>query len=254
LLPVPDNSTPAAEVKEIPARILCYVTDRNKMSPDEGGADLSVLEKVRGAIEARVNWVQIREKDLPTRALLALVQQAVDATRGQNDIKRVPGSRFHPAQTKVIVNERLDVALAASAAGVHLSRESASSREVVRWCRDGNAPRDFLIGASCHTLAEAREAESSGVSYLIFGPVFDTPSKRAFGKPVGIAELSAVCATVKIPVLAIGGVDVRNAHECFQAGAAGIAAIRMFQDADDLDELRHAVDSLRCNSKKSATR
>ena len=87
--------------------------------------------------------------------------------------------------------------------------------------------------------------EIAGASYLIFGPVFDTPSKRAFGEPVGIAELAQVCATVKIPVLAIGGIGLRNARECFQAGAAGIAAIRLFQDAENLNELKSIVASLR---------
>jgi thiamine-phosphate pyrophosphorylase len=253
LLPVPDNSTPASELKHIPSKLLCYVTDRNSLAPGSGDADARVLDKVREAMRAGVNWVQVREKDLTATRLLALVRGAVDAAQA-HDAERLAGSNSWPELTKVIVNERLDVALEAFAAGVHLGRESVPLRDVVRWCRGGNAPGGFLIGASCHSLAEAREAETSGASYLIVGPIFDTPSKRAFGKPIGIAELSAVCATAKIPVLAIGGIDVQNAQECFRAGAAGIAAIRMFQDADNVDELQRTVDSLRCNSQKSATR
>lgn len=252
MLPVPDNSTPASELKQILPQLLCYVTDRNSLEPGRGDADVRVLDKVREVISAGIEWVQIREKDLPTTQLLTLVRGAVDAAQVHGGRPAGPGSPS--VRAKVVVNERLDVALAASAAGVHLGRGSAPLREVMRWCQAGNAPRGFLIGASCHSLVEAREAETSGASYLIFGPVFDTPSKRAFGKPVGIAELAAVCATLKIPVLAIGGIDVRNAHECFRAGAAGIAAIRMFQDAGEAHELRRTIASLRGDSANSVTR
>ena len=93
--------------------------------------------------------------------------------------------------------------------------------EVVRWLRSGNAPADFLVGVSCHSLEEVREAENAGASYAFFGPVFDTPAKRAFGAPQGMARLEEVCRSVKIPVIAIGGVNEENAEECFRAGAVG---------------------------------
>ena len=182
-----------------------------------GDGGEGVLGKIRAAITAGVDWVQIREKDLTGRELLALVRDAVAGS----------------GSTRVIVNDRLDVALAAGAAGVHLGRESLSARDVVNWCRSGNAPRDFLIGVSCHSLEEAREAESAGASYIFFGPVFDTPSKRGMGEPQGVARLGEICRSVAIPVVAIGGVSEDNAGECFRAGATGIAAIRMFQDAQN---------------------
>jgi thiamine-phosphate pyrophosphorylase len=94
-------------------------------------------------------------------------------------------------------------------------------------------------------LEEVREAAGAGASYIIFGPVFDTPSKRAYGPSAGVAQLAAVCAAVNLPVLAIGGVDLLNASECLQAGAAGIAAIRMFQDAQNVEELKTTIHSLR---------
>ena len=219
----------------VTAPILCYVTDRKLLAGSEGGAGPEVLAKIREAIAAGVDWVQIREKDMEASELLRLVQEAV---RADGD------GRFLGARTKIIVNDRCDVAIAASAAGVHLSRESAPVSEVVRWCRQGNAPREFMVGVSCHGVAEARDAESAGASYVIFGPIFDTPSKRAFGEPIGIAQLSVVCAALKIPVLAIGGIDARNARECWRAGAAGIAAIRMFQEARDADELNSRIESL----------
>ena len=212
--------------------IICYVTDRKSLGESEGGA--GVLGKIRAASAAGVDWVQIREKDLSGRELLGLAREAVAAE----------------GDARVIVNDRLDVALAAGASGVHLGRESLGARDVVRWCRGGgeNAPADFVVGVSCHSLQEAREAESTGAAYIFFGPVFDTPSKRGMGEPQGVARLAGICRGVAIPVLAIGGVSEENAAECIRAGATGIAAIRMFQDARDAETLKDAIRRLRAQS------
>ena len=206
--------------------IICYVTDRKSLAAGEAGA--GVLGNIRAAIAAGVDWVQIREKDLSAQELLGLARESVTAAGG----------------ARVIVNDRLDVALAAGAAGVHLGRESLGAREVVSWCRGGHAPAEFLVGVSCHSLEDAREAEGAGAAYIFFGPVFDTPSKRGMGEPQGLARLGEICRVVKIPVLAIGGVSEENAAECIRAGAAGIAAIRMFQDARDAETLKQAVTRL----------
>jgi thiamine-phosphate pyrophosphorylase len=117
---------------------------------------------------------------------------------------------------------------------VHLGRESAPAREVKKWCRAGHAPPGFLVGVSCHSLNEALAAEADGADYIFFGPVFATPSKEAFGPPQDIARLAEVCRSVRIPALAIGGISPENAAECLRAGAAGIAAIRLFQQTTDL--------------------
>ena len=202
---------------------ICYVTDRKSLGEGEGGA--GVLGKIRAAAAAAVDWVQIREKDLSGRELLGLAREAVAAGGG----------------ARVIVNNRVDVALAVGAAGVHLGRESLGAREVVSWCRGGHAPADFLVGVSCHSLEEAREAEGAGAAYIFFGPVFDTPSKRGMGAPQGVARLGEICRRVAVPVLAIGGVSDENAGECIRAGAAGIAAIRMFQDARKAEALKDVV-------------
>jgi thiamine-phosphate pyrophosphorylase len=206
--------------------LVCYVTDRKSLGVGEGGK--GVLGKIRAAAAAGVDWVQIREKDLCGRELLALAREAV----------AVCGS------TRVIVNDRLDAALAAGAGGVHRGRESLGTRDVVQWCRSGNAPADFLIGVSCHSLQEAREAEGAGASYIFFGPVFDTPSKRGMGEPQGVARLGEICRGVTIPVVAIGGVSEENAGECSRAGAAGIAAIRMFQEARDAGAMKDLIERL----------
>lgn len=199
--------------------VVCYVTDRKALATEEPVR--SVAEKIRLAAAAGADWVQIREKDLPARELLQLAREAVQNTRA-----------------RILVNDRLDVALAAGAPGVHLGRTSLPVADVVRWCRAGNAPQDFLIGVSCHSLDEVREAETAGADYAFFGPVFDTPSKRPFGAPQGIAHLGEVCRAASIPVIAIGGVEEENAVSCIRAGAAGVAAIRMFQESRDEKELR----------------
>jgi len=209
--------------------VVCYVTDRKALrapDPAEG-----VGERIAAAIDAGADWVQVREKDLPARELLAVVRAAVTIAED--------GSRA--AVARVIVNDRLDVALAAGAAGVHLGAASMPARDVVRWCRSGNAPARFLVGVSCHSLEQAREAESAGASYIFFGPVFDTPSKRAFGQPQGVPTLATVCRAIRLPVIAIGGVNEENGAECMHAGAAGIAAIRLFQECRDPEALRRTL-------------
>jgi len=207
------------------------VTDGKALGADDRIA--SVLARIQAAVAAGVDWVQIREKDLAARELLALSRTAVRAAEETGT-----------ANARVIVNDRLDVALAAGAAGVHLGGESLPAREAARWCRSGNAPADFLIGVSCHATEEAREAEDFGASYIFFGPVFDTPAKRRFGPPQGIAKLAEVCRAARIPVIAIGGITEKNGSECFRAGAAGVAAIRLFQEADDAAELKRAIERL----------
>lgn len=192
-----------------------------------------VLARIRAAVAAGVDWVQIREKDLPARELLALARAAVRAA-----------AEARSSKVRVIVNDRLDVALAAGAAGVHLGGESLPARDVVRWCRGGNAPANFLVGVSCHALEQACEAEDAGASYVFFGPVFDTPSKRPFGPPQGVSKLAEVCRAVQIPVIAIGGINGENGAECLRAGAAGVAAIRLFQEPSDPAELKSAIERL----------
>jgi thiamine-phosphate pyrophosphorylase len=210
--------------------LLCYVTDRNAL------AERTDLDKqIARAIAAGIDWIQIRERDLPTRELLAVTQAAV----------KVSGSASETG-ARIIVNDRLDVALAAGASGVHLRETSAPVAEVSAWRRAAasrnetfgkRSMREFSIGASCHSLENARAAERDGADYVIFGPVFSTPSKEKFGAPQGINLLAEVSGVVKIPVLAVGGITEENARECFAAGAAGIAAIRMFSEARDLAAL-----------------
>jgi thiamine-phosphate pyrophosphorylase len=208
-------------------KVVCYVTGGKLLgaAAPAGERAAGVLEKIRAAAAAGVDWVQIREKDLPARELLELTRKAISAAAG----------------ARVIVNDGLDVALASSAAGVHLGHESAPAGNIVRWCRAGNAPPQFLIGVSCHSAEEGREAENAGVDYVFFGPIFETPSKKLLGAPQGIERLAEFCRTIRVSVIAIGGVNEQNAAACVRAGAAGIAAIRMFQQPRDPGEISRAI-------------
>jgi thiamine-phosphate pyrophosphorylase len=203
--------------------LVCYVTGRESL----GGADSSesLLGRIRAAVAAGADWVQIRERDMNARELLALTRSAIDAAAGR---------------ARILVNDRLDVALAAGAAGVHLRGSSVPAGEVVRWLRGGHAAADFMVGVSCHSLEEVRASEAAGANYVFYGPVFETPAKKKFGAPQGIDKLAEVCRGVSIPVIGIGGVSGDRGLECVRAGAAGIAAIRMFQELGEA-ELTDAV-------------
>lgn len=210
--------------------ILCYVTDRRALP---GEAESLLLEKIAAAVRAEVDWVQLREKDLSGRALCRIARAAIEAAG--------PGAR-------ILINDRLDVAFAAGAAGIHLGGESLPVSEVARWPAiklGGPVPAGFLIGRSCHSTSEAIAAARDGADYLFFGPVFATPSKQSYGPPQGTRMLAEVCRAVEVPVLAIGGITEENAAECLRAGAAGMAAIRLFQDAKEVSEVVSALRALR---------
>jgi thiamine-phosphate pyrophosphorylase len=202
--------------------ILCYVTDRHGLpgvgSSSDGGSVASLAHSIERAIAAGADWIQVREKDLEAGALDALVRAAA----------KIGGGR-----TRIFVNDRMDVALAAGADGVHLGEASLPVERVAAWRAAAGRPW-FAIGASCHSVEAVREAERAGADYAFFGPVFATPSKASFGAPQGLERLAAACAGSHIPVLAIGGTTESNAPMCLAAGAAGIAAIRLFQDEKDL--------------------
>jgi thiamine-phosphate pyrophosphorylase len=223
--------------------ILCYVTDRHllRTGADNSALRDELLRHIERAVAAGVDWIQIREKDLHARELVELTRGAVAAAkhagRHVTKVKEKSGAKggVTRAATRVIVNDRVDVALAGGAAGVHLGATSAPAAEVIRWLRAGNAPVDFMAGVSCHELGEAIAAEKAGANYIFFGPIFETPSKKAFGSPQGTAKLAEICSRVHIPVLAIGGITQGNAPSCLRAGAAGIAAIRMFQETQQSD-------------------
>jgi thiamine-phosphate pyrophosphorylase len=237
---LPNSSAPGIRLRSDGKPILCYVTDRRSL-PAAPQLDLiqPLLEKIAANAAAGVDWIQLREKDLLARQSASLVRQVLDRVSKQ-------GSRSKSA-TRIIVNDRLDVALAEQAGGVHLGENSLPVDEAKHLLLSSPAAqtpaRDFIVGVSCHSPEAAKSAASSGADYIFFGPVFATPSKAAYGAPQGLDRLAQVCSFVNIPVLAIGGITLANVSSCLSAGASGIAAIRVFQDAADpsalVRDIRH---------------
>jgi thiamine-phosphate pyrophosphorylase len=198
-------------VSSAPDRInfrLYIVTDRHEAA----GRDLE--EIMAAAAQGGAGAIQLREKDLSARDLYALGVRLQAA--------------LSPYGVPLLINDRLDVALALNAAGVHLAGHSLPTAVARRVLGAGK-----LLGVSTHSVEEARCAAEDGADFIVFGPVFTTPSKVAYGPPQGLQHLSTVVRAVRIPVLAIGGIDHTNLPQVVQAGAYGVAMIRAVLAAPD---------------------
>jgi thiamine-phosphate diphosphorylase len=201
---VPPSPTSRPSPESLTGPILCAVTDRRR---------LPILAHVAAAADAGLDWVQIREPDLPAAELYEVVRHAVAEVGGS------------AARTRIIVNDRLDVALAAGAHGVHLRGTSFDASRV----RALAAARDFLIGRSVHSVEEAVAVEAAGgLDYLIFGTMFPTMSKPQGHPLAGPEALRAATAACRLPVLGIGGITLENVDRVAGTGAAGVAAIGLF--------------------------
>jgi thiamine-phosphate pyrophosphorylase len=199
---------------------LCLVTDRGQT----GGRDL--LAVVVQCLQAGLRAVQLREKDLGAGELVRLAR----ALRGPTAAHRA----------LLIVNDRVDVALAAGADGVQRTSTSLPLEDI-----RAIADKRLLVGASVHSLDEALAAQGAGADWVIFGPIHDTPSKRAYGAPQGLAALEQVARAITVPVIAIGGITPERVREVCAAGAHGVAAISAILAAPSpADQTRRFLDAL----------
>jgi thiamine-phosphate pyrophosphorylase len=182
-----------------------YITDRHSA----GGME-ALMRLLARALHQGVNLIQIREKDLEARALYELTRRVL--------------SLPNPHGTEILVNSRVDVALAAGAHGVHLPGGSVAAcalRAIV--------PAGFRFAVSTHSLEELRAAEAEGADFAVFSPIFPTISKASYGPALGLDALRETVRAVKIPVFALGGITQENAPHCVTAGAASVAGISLFQ-------------------------
>ena len=187
-----------------------YITDRRQLSRR------AFYERVRRLASWGVDFIQVREKDLPDRELFRLARIILALVDG--------------TPCRVIINSRADIALASGAHGVHLPSKGLCVQEVRGWL-----PAGFLVGVSTHSREEARKAQDAGADYALLGPVFETPSKEGYGPPLGLARFRDICGQVRLPVFGIGGIRSGDIPGIMGAGAAGIAAIRLFQAGSELN-------------------
>jgi len=195
-----------------------YITDRTQFPGSESQRRERLLAKIAEAAHAGVDYVQLREKDLPARELESLAQEAGNAIRESR------------SKTRFLINSRTDIAVAARFHGVHLTSRDISPVDVRKIWREAQGPAEPIIGISCHSEAEIIAAETTSADFVVFGPVFE---KRGAAEitAMGIDQLRKVCRH-RLPVIALGGVSAENAHLCIAAGASGVAAIRLFQQND----------------------
>jgi thiamine-phosphate pyrophosphorylase len=204
---------------------LLLVTDRHQTN---GRSLVPLLHRV---LTVGASAIQLRERDLSVRALLALARE-VQAL-----------SVAHRSQ--FLINDRIDVALALEGVGVHL-RSNSLPVSVARQLLG----EERLLGISVHGVEAAVQAESQGADYVIFGPIYETPSKQAFGPPLGIHMLEKVCRLVRIPIIGIGGVTAARAREMRQAGVFGVAVITAILRADDVESAtRELLDAVTGSSR-----
>ncbi len=219
--------------------ILYYITDRRAFPGDERSRRLRLLEKIAEAAATGIDYIQLREKDLSTRDLESLAREAIVAL---SHARKLPTDHWPP--TTLLINSRTDVALAVEANGVHLPANDLSPQEVRQiWKYGAGAPARVspgkpVISVSCHSPEEVSQAAANQATLALFAPVFE--KKNAPGSvPAGLESLRQSCC-LKIPVLALGGITLQNAALCLRAGAAGIAAIRIFQE-NKIDEIVPAL-------------
>jgi thiamine-phosphate pyrophosphorylase len=210
--------------------LIYLITDGETDDENFSQKSVKTLRLIKTAIRARISFIQVREKNLSARNVLMLASAI--AKLAQN------------SETKILVNDRADIALAANADGVHLTAQSISTETVRR-----AFPPKFIVGISAHTLKKAEEAKRQGADFATFSPIFASPNK---GAPKGLNELRRVCEKLKpFPVIALGGIDEENYESVFEAGASGFAAIRFLNRVENLGKLEEFLTQRHKAAEKS---
>jgi len=193
-----------------------YITDRRQLT------GISLIASIRRALHLGVDFIQIREKDLPERRLFELARHAVSLARG--------------TECRILVNGRADIALAAGAHGVHLPSAGLQIHDIRPW-----VPRNFYIGVSVHTMLEIRQACAQNADYILLGHVFPTKSKSGYGPSLGLEFLRKACSEAAAPVFGLGGIQPESIGPVLESGAVGVAGISLFQKSVDFRRLKNLL-------------
>jgi thiamine-phosphate pyrophosphorylase len=213
--------------------LLYYITDRTQFSGDENARQRALLAKITEATRGGVDFIQLREKDLPAGELEALAGAALRIVRDNSST----GTENRERTTRLLINSRSDIAIACGADGVHLPSHDISPADTRRIWAHARYPSRPIVSVSCHAAAEIAGAASEHADFAVFAPVFekkDVPQAT----PAGLEGLRIACRH-QIPIFALGGITLKNARACRDAGAAGVAAIRLFQENDIAQVVRH---------------
>jgi thiamine-phosphate pyrophosphorylase len=215
--------------------LLYYITDRKGFAGTDAEQRAALLRRIADATRAGVDYIQLREKDLDLTDLELLARESLHVIREST------------GATKLLINSEVEVALSVGADGVHLPSNSLPV-PVIRdhWLRQAQTPP--IIGVSAHKLGDIAQADANGASFAVLAPIFEKVATGASG--IGLEVLAEACASSQIPVLALGGVKLGNARACLEAGASGIAGIRLFQEGN----VSRSVDALRWLARHIARR
>ena len=233
--------------------LLYYITDRSAFPGGERTRQKHLLDKIAEAAGSGIDCIQLRERDLPARELEELAREAISVIKGsckasdgmgQAPVAQTPALFLNPCS--LLINSRTDIAMAVSAAGVHLRADDVAPQDVRnawRACVEGGRgeppAKSAIIAVSCHSAREVAQAAANGANFAVLASVFEKKDAPEV-VPAGLEELRRACSA-NIPVLALGGVTLQNAASCLRAGAAGVAGIRLFQE----NEISKTVRALR---------
>lgn len=200
--------------------IIYQITEGKFTSENFISEKKKLIELVELAVDKQINLVQIREKNLSAKLVFKLTKEIVEISKNSD--------------TKILVNDRADIALAANADGVHLTSKSIPTNIIRKIF-----PHDFIIGVSTHSLEKAETAKNEGADFVTFSPIFQTISKAKYGNPQGLEKLREVCEKLKpFPVIALGGINAENYQTALETGAGGFASIGFLNNAENLRKLK----------------